>query len=53
MTLRTNGQITIAVSSAAAGNLLPFQLIFTGTTQRCLPHMNVGREGSYLISDEQ
>jgi hypothetical protein len=37
-------QITCLVSSSAAGNLLPFQLIFTGTTDRCLPPRNIGRQ---------
>jgi hypothetical protein len=37
-------QITCSVSSTAAGNLLLFQLIFTGTIDRCLPPRNVGRQ---------
>jgi hypothetical protein len=37
-------QITVSVSSSAAGDLLPFQAIFTGTTYRCLPPQNEGRE---------
>ena len=36
-------QITVSVSSSAAGNLLPFQLVFTGLTQRSLPPRNTGR----------
>jgi hypothetical protein len=36
-------QITVAVSSSAAGTLLPFQVIFTGTTSRTLPPSNLGR----------
>ena len=37
-------QITVSVSSSAAGNLLPFQLVFTGTTDRSLPPRNEGRQ---------
>lgn len=36
-------QITVSVSSSAAGDLLPFQLVFTGLTQRSLPPRNNGR----------
>ena len=35
-------QITCSISSSAAKNLLPFQLIFTGTIDRCLPPQNTG-----------
>ena len=46
-------KITYLVSSSAAGNFLPFQLIFIGTIDRCLPPRNIGRqeyedEGWYL-----
>lgn len=37
-------QITVSVSSSAAGNLLPFQLVFTGTTDRSFPPRNEGRQ---------
>jgi hypothetical protein len=33
-------QITSYVSSSASGNLLPLQLVFTGTTPHCLPKIN-------------
>jgi hypothetical protein len=36
-------QATVTVSSSAAGTLLPFQVIFTGTTSRTLPPSNSGR----------
>jgi hypothetical protein len=36
-------QITVSVSSSAAGNVLPFQIVFTGSTTKCLPPLNVGR----------
>jgi hypothetical protein len=36
-------QVTVTVSSSAAGTLLPFQVIFTGTTSRTLPPSNSGR----------
>jgi hypothetical protein len=36
-------QITVSVSSSADGDLLPFQVIFTGTTSRSLPPQNEGR----------
>jgi hypothetical protein len=38
-------QITVSVSSTAAGGLLPFQVVFTGLTQRSLPPRNSGRIG--------
>jgi hypothetical protein len=37
-------QITCTVSSTVAGELLPFQLIFTRSTDRCLPPRNEGRQ---------
>jgi hypothetical protein len=37
-------QITFLVSSSAAGNLLPFQLVFIGTTNRYLSPRNKGRQ---------
>ena len=37
-------QVTVAVSSSLSGNILPFQVIFTGTTSRSLPPMNLGRK---------
>ena len=37
-------QVTVAVSSSLSGNILPFQVIFTGTTTRSLPPMNQGRK---------
>ena len=36
-------QITVSVSSSAVGDLLPFQLVFTGLTQRSLSQRNSGR----------
>jgi hypothetical protein len=35
-------QITVAVSSSAVGTLLPFQVIFTRTTNRTLSPSNLG-----------
>ena len=32
-------QITLCVASSLNGDMLPLQLIFTGTTQKCLPQM--------------
>jgi hypothetical protein len=48
-------QITCSISSSTTGNLLQFQLIFTGTIDRCLPPQNIGRqecedEGWHLTS---
>ena len=37
-------QITVTVSSSAAGNLLPFQVIFGGKSIRSLPPLNQGRK---------
>ena len=37
-------QVTVAVSSSLLGNILLFQVIFTGTTSRSLPSMNLGRK---------
>jgi hypothetical protein len=37
-------QITVAASSAANGQILPFQVIFQGLTSRTLPPMNQGRQ---------
>ena len=37
-------QITISVSSSTAWNLLPFQLVFTWTTNKYLPPRNEGRQ---------
>jgi hypothetical protein len=37
-------QITCCVSSTAIGTLLPFQLIFTWTIDRCLPPKNDGHQ---------
>jgi hypothetical protein len=36
-------QITACVSSSTSGDLLPLQLVFTGTTPRCLPKINTGQ----------
>jgi hypothetical protein len=36
-------QITVSVSSSATGNVLPFQIVFTCSTTKCLPPLNVGR----------
>jgi hypothetical protein len=36
-------QITVAASSAANGQILPFQVIFQGLTPKTLPPMNEGR----------
>ena len=36
-------QVTISVSSSASGNLLPFQVVFTGLTDKSLPPRNPGR----------
>jgi hypothetical protein len=36
-------QIIVVVSFATSGELLPLQVIFTGTTQRCLPKSNIGK----------
>jgi hypothetical protein len=36
-------QITVSISSSANGDLLPFQVIFTGTTSRSLPPQNEER----------
>jgi hypothetical protein len=36
-------QVIVTVSSSAAGTLLPFQVIFIGTTNRTLPPLNSGR----------
>jgi hypothetical protein len=36
-------QVTVAVSSSSAGDILPFQVIFTRTTKKSLPPMNKGR----------
>jgi hypothetical protein len=35
--------ITIFVLSTTVGNILPFQVVFTGTTTKCLPLLNDGR----------
>jgi hypothetical protein len=35
-------QITVSSSSSTDGDLLPFQVIFTGTTSRSLPPQNEG-----------
>jgi hypothetical protein len=37
-------QVTVAVSSSSAGDILPFQVIFTRTTRKSLPLMNKGRK---------
>jgi hypothetical protein len=37
-------QVTVVVSSTAEGILLPFQVVFTGTTFKSLPKMNDGRQ---------
>ena len=37
-------QIIVSVSSSATRNLLSFQLVFTGTTDRSLPPRNEGRQ---------
>ena len=37
-------QVTIVVTSSLSGNILHFQVIFTGTTSRSLPPMNLGRK---------
>jgi hypothetical protein len=36
-------QITVGVSSAATGFILPFQVIFQGLTSRSLPPLNDGK----------
>jgi hypothetical protein len=36
-------QVTLVVSSATNGNLLPRQVVFIGTTHRCLPPSNEGK----------
>jgi hypothetical protein len=36
-------QVTVVVSSTAEGVLLPFQVVFTGTTLKSLPKFNDGR----------
>ena len=36
-------QITVSVSSTSAGNILPFQVVFTTTTIKCLLPLNAGR----------
>jgi hypothetical protein len=36
-------QITTCVSSSASDDFLPLQLVFTGTTPRCLPKINTGQ----------
>jgi hypothetical protein len=38
-------QITVSLSSTAAGNFLPFQVVFIGLTQISLPPRNSGRIG--------
>jgi hypothetical protein len=39
-------QFTVAASSAASGEVLPFQVIFQGLTSRSLPPLNDGRHDS-------
>jgi hypothetical protein len=41
--IRDKRQITIAVSFSTDGNLLPLQIIFIGSTIRCLPPRSVGK----------
>jgi hypothetical protein len=38
-------QITVSVPLTIAGNLLPFQVVFIGLTQRSLPPRNNGQIG--------
>lgn len=47
--IEDKGQITAAVSSAASGELLPLQVIFTGTTQRCLPKPSIGKSDCLFV----
>ena len=35
--------ITTGISTAASGELLPLQVIFTSTIQHCLPKPNIGK----------
>ena len=37
-------QVTVVVSSSADGDLLPFQIIFSGKSTRSLPPSNKGRQ---------
>ena len=36
-------QVTVLVFSSANGNILPFQVVFTGTTDKSLPPRNTSR----------
>jgi hypothetical protein len=41
--IRNKRQIIVISSSSTNGNLLPLQIIFTGSTIRCFPLRSVGK----------
>jgi hypothetical protein len=43
-------QIIVVVSSAASGEILPLQIIFTSTIQHCLPKPNISKSDSLSAS---
>ena len=43
------GAITVTVIRSLSGKMLPFQIIYTGKTERCLPKNATGKENFLFV----
>ena len=47
------GAITVTVNRSLSGKMLPFQIIYTGKTERCLPKNATGGENFLFLYNEK